>query len=77
MNILITCKCRTSILSQAVPINCWFALFQVDEDKDLSVMASVDLKKMFPDKKVLLLQCLTKLYSNYSTIKIILHYSKL
>jgi alpha-mannosidase len=27
-------------------------LYEVGEDKDLSVMASVDLKKMFPDKKV-------------------------
>ncbi|XP_078160110.1 putative alpha-mannosidase At5g13980 [Carex rostrata] len=27
-------------------------LYEVDEDKDLSVIASVDLKKMFPDKKV-------------------------
>ena len=25
---------------------------QVDEDKDLSVMASVELKKLFPNKKV-------------------------
>ncbi|KAJ0988739.1 hypothetical protein J5N97_007095 [Dioscorea zingiberensis] len=27
-------------------------LYEVDEDKELSTMASVDLKKMFPDKKI-------------------------
>jgi len=31
---------------------CFFWCFEVGEDKDLSVMASVELKRVFPNKKV-------------------------